>query len=173
MSPKVTHRTTTGLLLLTALFAAAGCGSSTSSADSGAPPSRTTPPPALSPSAPAPASSHAKPPSQDGQLLKLVVSGGFVGRHDELVVKADGGYTSTKRDGKTVTGRLTPAELAGLRRTLAAADFPHLPPRPTGRPVADGLMYQFTYEGHVVLADEIHQPQALRDVRAHLPVGYR
>ncbi|MGP9018595.1 hypothetical protein ACT1U9_09300 [Streptomyces sp. BR1] len=171
MSSKVTHRTTTGLLLLTALFAAAGCGSSSSSADSGAPPSRTTPPPAVSPSASAPTSS--KPPTHDGQLLKLVVSGGFVGRHDELVVSADGSYTSTKRDGKTVEGRLTPAELAGLHKALTAADFPHLPPRPTGKPVADGLMYQFTYEGHVVLADEIHQPQALRDVRAHLPVGYR
>ncbi|MFD9795622.1 hypothetical protein ACFWXK_32255 [Streptomyces sp. NPDC059070] len=184
MSPKVTHRATTGLLLLAALLAAAGCDSADSSADSASPsrtgnsaqisgtpsgPADSGPPPTATPSAPATAPTGA--PKE--QLLKVVISGGFAGRHDEIVVRQDGTYTTKKRDGSTAGGRLDAAALDRLRRHLKAAGFAALPPSPTGRPVADAFMYQYTYDGHVVLVDEMHRPQALRDVSADLPVGYR
>lgn len=172
--------TTTGALLLVTLLAATACDSTSSTADGASKsptlaPSSTlsaqTPPPSTPPSTrPSPAST---PPARHGQLLKMVVSGGFAGLHNELVVKEDGSYTSTSRDGKTTTGTLAPDALARLRTALKDADFAHLPPRPTGRPVADALMYQFTYEGRVVLTDDVHQGPALRNVRANLPVGYR
>ncbi|WHM36670.1 hypothetical protein [Streptomyces sp. BPTC-684] len=168
--------TTTGALLLVTLLAATACDSTSSTAD-GASKSPTPAPSttlsALTPPPSSPESATPTPPARHGQLLKLVVSGGFAGLHNELVVKADGSYTSTSRDGKTTTGTLPPDALAKLRTALKDADFAHLPPRPTGRPIADALMYQFTYEGHVVLTDDIHQGPALRNVRTHLPVGYR
>ncbi|OAR24771.1 hypothetical protein A8W25_20710 [Streptomyces sp. ERV7] len=182
----LTSRTTTaGALLLVTLLAATACDSDSSTADgaskspapsasatlSAQPPSPTTSP-STSPQDTPPAGTPT-PPAQDGQLLGLVVSGGFAGLHNELVVKADGSYTSTRRDGQKTTGKLTPEALAGLRAALERADFAHLPPRPTGKPVADALMYQYTYGGHVVLIDDFHQTQALRDVRANLPLGYR
>ncbi|MEU4352096.1 hypothetical protein [Streptomyces sp. NPDC023838] len=177
-------RTTAGALLLVTLLAATACDSSSSTADGASKsptpaPSTTlsgqTPPPTTPAGTPpgSPQSATPTPPAQHGQLLRLVVSGGFAGLHNELVVKADGSYTSTRRDGKTTTGKLAPDALAKLRSALEDADFAHLPPRPTGRPVADALMYQYTYEGHVVLTDDVHQGPALRDVRANLPVGYR
>ncbi|MFI1173330.1 hypothetical protein [Streptomyces melanogenes] len=173
--------TTTGALLLVTLLAATACDSTSSPADGASKsptpaPSSTlsaqTPPPGTPPPT-SPGSATATPPAQHAQLLKMVVSGGFAGLHNELVVKEDGSYTSTSRDGKTTTGTLAPDALAKLRTALKDADFAHLPPRPTGRPIADALMYQFTYEGHVVLTDDIHQGPALRNVRANLPVGYR
>lgn len=172
--------TTTGALLLVTLLAATACDSTSSPADGASKsptpaPSSTlsaqTPPPSTPPTSPE--SATPTPPAQHAQLLKMVVSGGFAGLHNELVVKEDGSYTSTSRDGKTTTGTLAPDALAKLRTALKDADFAHLPPRPTGRPIADALMYQFTYEGHVVLTDDIHQGPALRNVRANLPVGYR
>ncbi|MEV6548811.1 hypothetical protein AB0M57_08865 [Streptomyces sp. NPDC051597] len=174
--------TTTGALLLATLLAATACDSGDSTADGAsksptpapsttlsAQPPATSPTPGTSPAGTA----TATPPARQGQLLRLVVSGGFAGVHNELVVKDDGSYTSTRRDGQKTTGTLTREELAKLREALVDADFAHLPPRPTGRPIADALMYQFTYEGHVVLADDVHQTPGLRAVRARLPVGYR
>ncbi|GAA0626167.1 hypothetical protein [Streptomyces crystallinus] len=177
--------TTTGALLLVTLLAATACDSDSSSADGASKPPTAAPstslsaqpsPPATSPPATAPGTSPTDtppPPARHGQLMALVVSGGFAGLHNELVVKEDGSYTSTRRDGRQTTGKLAPDALTKLRAALERADFAHLPPRPTGRPVADALMYQFTYDGHVVLTDDGHQGQALRDVRAQLPVGYR
>ncbi|WP_406342518.1 hypothetical protein [Streptomyces sp. NBC_00648] len=169
-------RTTAGALLLVTLLAATACDSTSSTADGASKSPTPAPSTTLSAQTPPPASPDSAtptPPAQHGQLLKMVVSGGFAGLHNELVVKADGSYTSTRRDGQTTTGKLSPDALAKLRESLKDADFAHLPPRPTGRPIADALMYQFTYEGHVVLTDDIHQSPALRDVRANLPVGYR
>ncbi|MFD9565776.1 hypothetical protein [Streptomyces sp. NPDC059994] len=169
-------RTTAGALLLVTLLAATACDSTSSTADGASKSPSPAPSTTLSAQTPPPASPDSAtptPPAQHGQLLKMVVSGGFAGLHNELVVKADGSYTSTRRDGRTTSGRLSPDALAKLREALKDADFAHLPPRPTGRPIADALMYQFTYEGHVVLTDDIHQSPALRDVRANLPVGYR
>ncbi|MFK8910571.1 hypothetical protein [Streptomyces sp. YS-3] len=172
--------TTTGALLLATLLAATACDSADSTADgaskSPTPAPSTTlsaQPPSTAPTPDTSPSGTSTAPVRHGQLLGLVVSGGFAGVHNELVVKDDGSYTSTRRDGQQTTGTLTPDALAKLREALADADFAHLPPRPTGRPVADALMYRFTYEGHVVLTDDVHQTPGLRAVRAQLPVGYR
>lgn len=99
----------------------------------------------------------------------MTVTGGFAGVNDRLVVKADGTYKTYKKTGPGRSGRMTPAELAALRRALEKAEFADLPREATGSPVADGFTYRITYEGHTVTTDDRTRLPALREVFAALP----
>ncbi|MGI5402856.1 protealysin inhibitor emfourin [Streptomyces sp. CA-135486] len=175
MSRKRVRRrmTTAGVVLALAL--AAGCGAPAEGDgvdDGGAAPRTSSPsspsPGAASPSGP-PSPSASTSPVPARTLVEMTVTGGFAGVNDRLVVQNDGTYKTYKKAGPGRSGRMSPAELAALRRALEKADFAHLPREATGSPVADGFTYRITYEGHTVTTDETARLPALREVFAALP----
>ncbi|MFF0062047.1 protealysin inhibitor emfourin [Streptomyces sp. NPDC005279] len=119
-------------------------------------------------STPASASASANP-APARPLVGVTVTGGIAGVHNTLLVQDDGTYTTSSRTGPARTGRMTPAELAALRRALEKADFAHLPREATGSPIADGFTYRLTYAGHTVTTDDTTRLPALRAVFAALP----
>lgn len=102
-------------------------------------------------------------------LVHVTVTGGIAGVRNDLLVRDDGTYTTSTKTGPKGSGRMTPAELAELRRALEKADFARLPGEATGSPVADGFTYRIRYAGHTVTTDETMRLPALRDVFAALP----
>nr|WP_313904672.1 protealysin inhibitor emfourin [Streptomyces sp. SLBN-118] len=114
-------------------------------------------------------SSAATTPAAALPLVQVTVTGGIAGVRNDLLVRDDGTYTTSTKNGHKGSGRMTPAELAELRRALEKADFARLPRKATGSPVADGFIYRITYAGHTVTTDETNRLPALRDVFAALP----
>ncbi|MFI9118179.1 hypothetical protein ACIGW0_02030 [Streptomyces bikiniensis] len=174
-------------MLLAAVLAggASGCGSD---AGPGAPPAPGAPGTTAGPGAsgtPAPTSAPgtttapgtpgtATAPSvpRPGEVLvQVVVTGGFAGVRNRLVVHRDGEWTVRSGDKPPRTGRQTPAEAAGLRAALEDPAFALVPARPTGRPIADGFQYEVTYGHRVVVAGDGDRPPALRRVFDALPEG--
>ncbi|MEU3921371.1 protealysin inhibitor emfourin [Streptomyces sp. NPDC029004] len=125
-----------------------------------------TTPAATTPAATTPATTT---PAAARPLVHVTVTGGIAGVHNDLLVRDDGTYTTSTKTGPKGSGRMTPAELAELRRALEKADFARLPGEATGSPVADGFTYRITYAGHTVTTDETTRLPALRDVFAALP----
>jgi hypothetical protein len=149
--------------VLTSLLAAlvtAGCAGVPGTADQS--PSQSPPPasPSTAPSVPSPSPSTPDP----GQVLvSYVRQGGIAGFRDELVVRPDGSYTVTSRNRSAASGKLTPAELAELRRALQDANFAGLP---TDSPlqIADGFTHVVRYGGRQVSAGDGNVPKTLAPV---------
>lgn len=121
------------------------------------------------PTTPAPTTPAPTTPAAARPLVHVTVTGGIAGVRNDLLVRDDGTYTTSTKTGPKGSGRMTPAELAELRRALEKADFARLPGEATGSPVADGFTYRITYAGHTVTTDETTRLPALRDVFAALP----
>ncbi|MFI1395026.1 protealysin inhibitor emfourin [Streptomyces sp. NPDC020681] len=115
------------------------------------------------------AATRSASPAAAQPLVEMTVTGGIAGVHNRLLVRADGSYSTTTKTGAGRTGRMTPAELAELRRALEDADFARLPRNPTGSPIADGFTYEISYAGHTVTTSDPGLLPALRDVLAALP----
>ncbi|MGW1494110.1 protealysin inhibitor emfourin [Streptomyces sp. NPDC002402] len=146
--------------MLLGVLLAAGCASG-EGGDGGGDSTRAEP---SAPTTPAPTTPAAARP-----LVHVTVTGGIAGVRNDLLVRDDGTYTTSTKTGPKGSGRMTPAELAELRRALEKADFARLPDEATGSPVADGFTYRITYAGHTVTTDERTRLPALRDVFAALP----
>lgn len=146
--------------MLLGVLLAAGCASG-EGVDGGGDSTRAEP---SAPTTPAPTTPAAARP-----LVHVTVTGGIAGVRNDLLVRDDGTYTTSTKTGPKGSGRMTPAELAELRRALEKADFARLPGEATGSPVADGFTYRITYAGHTVTTDERTRLPALRDVFAALP----
>ncbi|AVH95487.1 hypothetical protein C5L38_10730 [Streptomyces sp. WAC00288] len=101
----------------------------------------------------------------------MVVTGGFAGVRNQLVVHRDGEWTIRSGDKPPRTGRQTPAEAAELRAALEDPAFALVPARPTGRPIADGFQYAVTHRHRVIIAGDGDRPPALRRVFDALPEG--
>jgi hypothetical protein len=99
------------------------------------------------------------------QLVQFDRSGGLMGASDVFVVYENGSYTLIRVKPKKVEtkGQLTLAELANLRQTLDAADFPHLPKMSTGHG-ADLFTYAVGYHGVQVSAQDGAVPAKLQPV---------
>lgn len=111
-------------------------------------------------------------PAPQEDLVEVVVSGGFAGLRNKLVVRYDGSWTLRKGTGEPTTGRMTPDQVAELRAALEDPAFARVPDRPTGRPVADGFEYAVTYAHRLVLTrDGEDRPPALQRVFDALPDG--
>ncbi|MFF5634377.1 hypothetical protein [Streptomyces sp. NPDC012825] len=104
-------------------------------------------------------------------LVQVVVTGGFAGVRNRLVVHRDGEWTVHSGGKPPRTGRQTAAEAAELRAALEDPAFALVPARPTGRPIADGFQYEVTYRHRVVVTGDGDRPPALRRVFAALPEG--
>ncbi|MFF8597509.1 hypothetical protein ACF065_01070 [Streptomyces sp. NPDC015232] len=111
-------------------------------------------------------------PAPREDLVEVVVSGGFAGVRNKLVVRYDGSWTLAKGTGEPTTGRMTPEGVAALRAALEDPAFAKVPDRPSGRPVADGFEYAVTYAHRLVLTrDGEERPPALQRVFDALPDG--
>ncbi|MFJ7592166.1 hypothetical protein ACIQZO_33345 [Streptomyces sp. NPDC097617] len=167
----------------------AGCGPTGSGGGDDAPPKASTEPaasartstgPPADPSASPPASTStgasASPtvgrlPAPGETLVRVTRSGGFAGRTHTLVVKGDGSFTRLDAGARpTGTGKLSEAELRGLRTALREADFARLPRIATGGPtIYDGFSYAFVHDGHEVAGDQGSLPDSLTKVLDALP----
>ncbi|MFE3070220.1 hypothetical protein [Streptomyces sp. NPDC059247] len=159
-----------GTLLLAGVlaFGASGCGPGDAPVPGG-PPSVTSGP-ALPGTATGPGT-PATEPRPDEVLVEVVVSGGFAGIRNRLVVRYDGAWTSGSGGGPARTGRQSPAEAGALRAALEDPAYAQVPDRPTGRPIADGFQYELTHRGRLVVAGDGERPPALQRVFAALPEG--
>jgi hypothetical protein len=93
-------------------------GSSAPAAATGAPAPASAPAPATEATS-APGGRPAPPPAGGFTGLEMAKSGGFAGINESVTVKADGAWTRLE-DRKVVrTGKLTAAQLAGLRKLAA------------------------------------------------------
>jgi hypothetical protein len=150
------------LISLLAALAAAGCAAGTGttdpSASQSAPPASPSTGPSVVPSPPSPST-----PDPGQVLVSYLRQGGIAGFRDELVVRPDGSYTVTGRNRSAVNGKLTPAELAELRRALQDANFAGLP---TDSPlqIADGFTHVIRYGGRQVSAGDGNVPKTLAPV---------
>ncbi|MGW7369662.1 hypothetical protein ACWGI8_41125 [Streptomyces sp. NPDC054841] len=137
------------------------------------PSSPSSPTPSSSPSpSPSGAPTSALAPAPTGKVERLVaatMTGGIDGRHESVIVRGDGSYTRLGRGKPDESGRLTPAELATLRKALSDADFPRLPRISMGDPVPDGRVYAIIYGGREVVTGDPAPPPALGKVISALP----
>ncbi|WP_405529092.1 hypothetical protein OG592_14185 [Streptomyces avidinii] len=153
----------------------AGCGPSGSGGGDEAPPKASTQP-GTSASASPPADPGASPtagrlPAPGETLVRVTRTGGFAGQTHTLVVKGDGSFTRLDVKAKpTGTGKMSGAELTGLRTALREADFARLPRIATGGPtIYDGFSYVFVHDGHEVSRDQGSLPESLTKVLDALP----
>ncbi|MGW6978556.1 hypothetical protein ACWGE1_03730 [Streptomyces sp. NPDC054932] len=110
-------------------------------------------------------------PAPGETLVRVTRTGGFAGQTHHLVVKGDGSWTRLDAGAKpTGTGKLSEAQLAGLRAALREADFARLPRIATGGPtIYDGFFYAFVHDGHEVAGDQGSLPAVLTKVLDALP----
>ncbi|MFI7360349.1 hypothetical protein ACIBTP_41400 [Streptomyces avidinii] len=153
----------------------AGCGPSGSGGGDEAPPKVSTAP-GTSASASPPADPGASPtagrlPAPGETLVRVTRTGGFAGQTHTLAVKGDGSYTRLDAKARpTGTGKLSEAELTGLRTALREADFARLPRIATGGPtIYDGFFYAFVHDGHEVSGGQESLPESLTKVLDALP----
>ncbi|MER8047929.1 hypothetical protein [Streptomyces sp. NPDC094032] len=126
------------------------------------------------PATPAPAATPAtatEEPAPQAVLVEVVVSGGFAGVDNKLVVHEDGTYTTRTGTKPPKSGRMTEAEVTELRAALEDPAYAKLPPRPTGAPIADGFQYTLTHAHHTLIAGDGERPPALNRVFKALPDG--
>ncbi|MFJ4869458.1 hypothetical protein [Streptomyces sp. NPDC088757] len=123
------------------------------------------------PGSPATPDAPRQDPRPGEVLVQVVVTGGFAGVRNRLVVHRNGEWTVSSGDKPSRTGRQAPAEAAGLRAALEDPAFALVPARPTGRPIADGFRYEVTYGHRVVVAGDGDRPPALQRVFDALPGG--
>lgn len=103
--------------------------------------------------------------------MEVVVTGGFAGVRNRLVVHEDGGWTLDSRTKEPRGGRMTPDGVARLRAALEDPAYDRVPAEPTGEPVRDGFQYTVTHGQHRVVATDGAVPPALRRVLDALPEG--
>ena len=96
-------------------------------------------------------------------LVAFTRTGGLAGNNDKLVVRPDGSYVITTRQG-TRNGKLTADELAALKTALASVDFNKMPTANDGGAMADGYTYTVTYNGRQIEAKDGGIPPALQPV---------
>ncbi|MER7281847.1 protealysin inhibitor emfourin [Dactylosporangium sp. NPDC000244] len=96
-------------------------------------------------------------------LVTFTRTGGLAGNNDSLVVKPDGSYTITTKQG-TKTGKLTDDEANALKTALASTDFNKLPTMNDNGAVADAYTYTVTYGGKQITAKDGSIPPALQPV---------
>ncbi|MGW7327919.1 hypothetical protein ACWGIU_04735 [Streptomyces sp. NPDC054840] len=110
-------------------------------------------------------------PAAGETLVRVTRTGGFAGQTHTLVVKADGSWTRLDAKARPAgTGKLSAAELAGLRTALRESGFARLPPIVTGGPtIYDGFSYSFVHDGHEVSGDQGSLPEGLTKVLDALP----
>jgi hypothetical protein len=128
---------------------AAGSGSATpTTAGRSASPSGPATPPAT-PVQTAPPPDHAR---TGDVLVEFGRQGGFAGLSDQLTVRGDGSFTLNRAKPRVQrSGRLTPGELADLRRVLAESGFAQLPKVEPAQGT-DLFTYQVIYDGNQILA---------------------
>lgn len=106
-------------------FTVAGCGDGSGANPAGASAPAGTSAPASSATVPAteataaPTGRPAAPPANAFTGLELAKSGGFAGVDESVSVKADGSWTRLENSKVVSTGKLTAAQLAGLRKLAA------------------------------------------------------
>jgi hypothetical protein len=105
-------------------------------------------------------------PEASGALVVFQRTGGIAGVDDTLIVRPDGQYTITRRDGVRKQGALTAAEQAALRAVLAGFDA--LPTDNPGGGVADGYAYRIQHGSRVVAANDGDLPPAVSRVIGEL-----
>jgi hypothetical protein len=96
-------------------------------------------------------------------LVSFTRTGGLAGNNDKLLVRPDGSYTITTRQGSK-DGKLTADELAALKAALVSVDFNKMPTDSGDGGVADGYTYTVTYNGRQVTAKDGAIPPALQPV---------
>lgn len=102
-------------------------------------------------------------------LVTFVRSGGFAGMEDRLEIRRDGGARVEGRGQEPRDFQVPADELATLEAELEAADFPHLEPSyRNDPPIADGYVYEVTYDGWTVRCEQDAGPPALEQVIDHL-----
>jgi hypothetical protein len=112
---------------------------------------------------------HAAPDPDAGILVTFMRSGGFAGVEDRLRIQRDGAARVQREGGEARDFQVPEAEVAQLEAELDAADFPHLRSSYRNDPaIADGFVYQVTYEGRTVRCEQDAGPPALERVIDHL-----
>jgi hypothetical protein len=96
-------------------------------------------------------------------LVTFTRTGGLAGNNDKLVVRPDGSYSMTTRQGSK-DGKLTADELAALKGALGSVDFNKLPTANDGGGVADGYTYTINYSGKEITAKDGSIPTVLQPV---------
>jgi hypothetical protein len=96
-------------------------------------------------------------------LVTFTRTGGLAGNNDKLVVRPDGSYTITTRQGSR-EGKLTTDELNALKAALASTDFNKMPTVNDNGAVADAYTYTVTYSGRQITAKDGAIPPALQPV---------
>ncbi|MFE5485435.1 hypothetical protein [Streptomyces sp. NPDC056527] len=104
-------------------------------------------------------------------LVTVNVSGGLAGVDNQLTVHYDGSYTTRSGGDSPRSGRMTPAEVAKLRKALEDPAYAKVPARPSGKPVYDGFTYAVTYDYRVVVSADGDRSAALQRVFSALPDG--
>lgn len=162
------------MLSVVAALSLAGCSAShgtTSSAPPSSSPPASLPAPAPSNIAPSatvdnPTTAPASPrPVPTGTLVDFARQGGLAGVSDRLVIRDNGAFTLTRLRPRVVSraGRLTSAELAGLRQALQQAGFSSLPKVEKGDGT-DVFTYSVLYDGYQIVAQDGAMAPSLRPV---------
>ncbi|MFF1957771.1 hypothetical protein ACFVWX_12370 [Streptomyces sp. NPDC058220] len=124
--------------------------------------------------APDPATSESPsqdlPASRGETLLTVTRTGGIAGRHDIVVVYADGTYTTLVRGRTTGTAKMRPAALTKLRDALAASGIERLPRVLYDRPAPDAFLYAISHGGDEVVMSDAEPVPGLRRVIAATPL---
>ncbi|MFD5099070.1 hypothetical protein [Streptomyces albidochromogenes] len=103
--------------------------------------------------------------------MTATVTGGIDGRHQSVLVNADGSYTTLSGAKEVGRGKMKPAEFAELRKALAESDFTKLPRiNMSSRPIADGLTTAVVHAGHEVVTDGSKPVPALDRIITALPL---
>ncbi|MFF2846202.1 hypothetical protein ACFVT5_07710 [Streptomyces sp. NPDC058001] len=108
------------------------------------------------PSATAPSTATSPAPDTTPQvrlLVNFMISGGYAGRRDQLLLYTDGTYTVSTRNKPSSTHRLDAKALGELRADLKNADLGSLPGRIIDEQARDMFQYRLAHEGHVVITD--------------------
>ncbi len=105
-------------------------------------------------------------PDASGALVVFQRTGGIAGADDTLIVRPDGQYTITRRDGVRKQGTLTAAEQAALAAALQG--FGALPTDNPGGGVADGYSYRLQHGDRTVTASDGDLPPAVSRVVGEL-----
>ncbi|MFF1423081.1 hypothetical protein [Streptomyces sp. NPDC058280] len=125
---------------------------------------------------PATSESPSQDPSQDlpasrGEtLLTVTRTGGIAGRHDIVVVYADGTYTTLVKGRTTGSAKMRPAALTKLRDALAASGIERLPRVLYDRPAPDAFLYAISHGGDEVVMSDAEPVPGLRRVIAATPL---
>jgi hypothetical protein len=111
---------------------------------------------------------HAAPDPDAEILVTFVRSGGFAGFEDHLQIRRDGAARLERGGGEARDFQVPADEVTQLEAELEAADFSHLRSSHRNDPtIADGFVYQVTYEDRTVRCEQDAGPPALERVIDH------